>query len=153
MSTTVCRIAMTVSVGAVLAGVSMAVNVIGTPTPARADCVVGQTQDDRGCVPYCPNDKLLDTDSGKCLDLMSAMERAMPQASELPAAPDLSALPNLGDYVGLPNPADYVGVGVPGVSVPLPPLPGPSMPDRPGLCGEAFGPPIPIPFLGFQACF
>jgi hypothetical protein len=152
MSTTIRRIAMAVSVGAVVAGMSMAVNAIGTPT-ARADCAVGQAQDDRGCVPVCPNDKLLDTNSGQCLDLMSAIERAMPQASELPAAPDLSAASNLGDYVGVPNPADYVGVGVPGVSLPLPPLPGPSMPDRPGLCGEAFGPPIPIPLLGFQACF
>jgi hypothetical protein len=84
---------------------------------------------------------------------MSAIEQALPQASDLPATPDLSALPNLGDYVGVPNPADYVGVGVPGVSVPLPPLPQPSGPSRPGLCGEAFGPPIPIPLLGFQACF
>jgi hypothetical protein len=156
--------------GAALAALPMAVGTIATPASGHAVCEVGQVDTGRGCAPACSEGHYLDTRSGRCHDLPSAITTelaggpanigvpSLPAPSELP--PLVSApvevpqpgvrLPGIGIGLDLWPDLPPIGVPAPEVGVPEVGLPGVGLPQRPPLCGPGIE--TPIPMVGFTPC-
>lgn len=155
--------------GAALTALPMAVATVATPAPSHAVCAVGQADNGQRCVPACTEGHFLDTQSGKCHDLPSAINTELargPGNLALPSVPAPSEIPPL---VSAPVEVGLPGVGLPGIGigldlwpdlpplgVPAPPqvpevgLPGVGLPERPPLCGPGIE--TPIPMVGFTPC-
>ncbi|MGV0836959.1 hypothetical protein [Mycolicibacterium thermoresistibile] len=156
MTKDVRRYAAVLACGAALTILPMGVAVIGTPAPSRAECPAGQIAGDNGCRPHCPDGTLLDTETSKCLDLMSAAGSEL--GFSVPTPADIPPLVSAPVELGLP------GVGLPGVGVGVnlfPPLfgapalpevgvPAVGLPERPPLCGPGID--TPIPMVGWAPC-
>ena len=133
--------------GAALAAVPMAVNVIGTPAPSKAECGPDQITTDRGCQAPCRGNAVRDQQSGDCVDLAAALNDAVGPVDLSSAAAALPPLVDVPVTVGLP------GIGLPGIGigVNLPPLGMPQVPQyQPSVCGPGFQ--TPIPGVGFTPC-
>lgn len=158
MTKDVRRYAAILAAGAALTTLPMGVAVIGTPAPSRAECPAGQIPGDNGCRPHCPDGRLLDTETSKCLDLMSAVGSKL--GLSVPAPSEIPPLVSVPVEVGLPDiglPGIGIGLdlwqGLPSLGVPELPeigLPSVGLPERPPLCGPGIE--TPIPMVGFTPC-
>jgi len=139
--------------GAALAVIPMAVNVIGTPAPSRAECGPDQIATDRGCEPPCRGNAVRDTQSGECVDLMAAISDAVGPVGPVAPVDLASAAAALPPLVDVPVNVALPGIGLPGIGigVNLPPIGMPQVPQyRPTVCGPGFQ--TPIPMVGFTPC-
>ena len=161
MAISVIRCAATLASTFALSAAPLAFATIVTPAVGRADCEPQQaikTSQTEGtgqevqeareaqaddCERECPDDKVRDDKSGRCLDPMAAIAA---QIGPLPAVPQLPGIGPLPDVV-LPG----VCIGLPDVH--LPPIvlpPPPKAPARPKLCGPEIN--TPIPMVGTKPC-
>jgi hypothetical protein len=96
----------------VLAAGSLAATTFGAPAVANA-CPVGQVGGNNGCVPYCLDGSLLDTQSGSCVAPAAAplppQEPAPPPPPPPPPAWNGDLTPYFSVCAGIPTPIPFVG--------------------------------------------